>query len=198
MRLSYNGVNAREIPCYNIDEALKKIEDGEVFRTNNFNVYYRLSKANIYTDKPLPEHLFAITTICVTSVTTKFTKLIQIIPSNNPADKLYFDFDLEKLILKELHLWGRTMNPEKLTGFGSKRFVSYLNAIPHDILSHKSFLKRAKKALSDGFASRKLKIDEAEIIADLAVKKLEKNYEDENAQRADANKKVANILKELG
>lgn len=180
MNFNYNGHNARIIPCYNFKEAIEKIENGKMFRTNNLDFYYRLSKGRLSSSEQMPSQLYIMRTTCVTSVTTNFTKLVRIIKSENPSDKLYFGADLEKLILKELNLWSKTMNMEKLTGFGSKRFASYLNAIPFEILANKNFIKRAQKAIADGFKSRKLEDDDrAKFITNLATQRLKERYKKE-------------------
>ncbi len=187
-----------KIYCFNYEEALEKIKNGQIFRRNNLGFYYRLSKANVKTNSSIPENVILLEAVCVTSSTTKRTGLYQLIRSENPNDTLFFDKELNKFILKELFLWGRTMNTEKLTGFGSRRFKSYLMAIPYEVVSQPQFLKSAKKALSNGFKNREFKIEEAGIITDLAIKNLEKRRNTETANKEEANKKVAKLLKELG
>lgn len=198
MRLRYYGHAYTAIFCCNYEEAMEKIKEGKIFRDNNFNFYYRLSKATISTTEPVPENILPLDMLCVTSVTTKHTYLIRIVKSENKSDVLYFDDKLEDLILRELHLWGKSMNTDKLTAFGGKRFKSYLNAIPHEILSRKNFLKKAGKALSDGFKNRTFKVEEADLITDLAVQNLEKRNATETTNKEEANKKVEKLLKELG
>ena len=90
------------------------------------------------------------------------------------------------------------MNAETLTAFGGRRFKSFLNAIPKEILLKDNFIKRAKKALSAGFNNRPFKIEEADLITDLATKNLEKRRDAEKENNNSASKKVAKLLKELG
>ena len=56
-----------------------------------------------------------------------------------------------------------------MTAFGGRRFKSYLNAIPSEVLSKEDFLKRAKNALLAGFRKRDDKVAEAESITKSAV-----------------------------
>lgn len=202
MQYRYNGHAYSTIPCFNYEEAVKKIENGQIFRRDDLGLYYQKSNAQVKNSVSMIKNddksIFLLDLVCVTSVTTKHTYFICIEKSDNKNDTFYFDTKLENLILRELNLWGKTMNTEKLTGFGGKRFRSYLNAIPHEILSRKNFLNRAEKALSDGFKNREFKIEEAGIITDLAIKNLEKRRNTETANKEEANKKVAKLLKELG
>ena len=81
----------------------------------------------------------------------------------------YFEIGLEEYILLDLRDWAIELNPKTMTAFGGRRFKSYLNAIPSEVLSKEDFLKRAKNALSAGFRKRNDKVAEAESITKSAV-----------------------------
>lgn len=196
MRFSYPGRPYDILYCYNYNEAVEKIKNFEKFSVNNRNYYYQLSSAS--SSGTCPEDIFLLEMICKNSVNAKHTYFVQIKPSESKKDVFYFGANLENHILKMLNLWGGKMNAETLTAFGGRRFKSFLNAIPKEILLKDNFIKRAKKALSAGFNNRPFKIEEADLITDLATKNLEKRRDAEKENNNSASKKVAKLLKELG
>lgn len=152
MRLIYRG-GYRTFPVFNIEDLNKAIESGEWFRTNEFDFYYKSVPYNSSYEE-LPNDIVPLKRVCVTSVNSYWSSFYKITKSNNENAKIYIGADLENLILKELAMWAREINPKTLKAFGGKDFNSYLNAIPKEIILKDGFIEKMEEALNSGFSTR--------------------------------------------
>lgn len=166
MRLKYSGVAREVIRAHDYDKVVGKIKKGKIFRCGALNFYCKLSK---YKPNVVADGVFLLDMVCATSDTTRRTCFVRVEKSDNENDAVFFGKALEEYILSDLRDWAIELNPKTMTAFGGRRFKSYLNAIPSEVLSKEDFLKRAKNALSAGFRKRDDKVAEAESITKSAV-----------------------------
>lgn len=182
MRDIYRGIY-NTFKCNNFDEVIEHIKNGEVFRTDAMDWYYRV----IPSEYDLPKDVFYMRRTCITSVTTKWRWFYKVERDGN-GSKIYVGKDIEDKICDELKLWAREINPKTMCAFSGKRFVSYLNAIPPEIYAHEGFVDKMKKTFNNALIKRMKGLQEGqemELERLFTISQTTKEIVDENLKRAD-------------
>lgn len=183
MKDMYRGHAYGLIKCSNFDELKEVLQNGECFRVSNMPWYFRAipfqapSGVNV-------ENVAYLRRVCTTSVTTKFTSFYHIEKSDDSSLKVYKGKELEDLICDELNKWIKNLNPKTLKAFSGKSFVSYLNAIPQELLINENFAKKVKKTITNGCVKRVKSADSEEIIENFyTISESSKKIIDEQKKR---------------
>ncbi len=148
-----------KIICSNYDQVVDAIKSGEWFRTDSMDWIYKSVPVETVDGVEVPEGIYCLRRVCVTSPTTQFTYFYHIINSETTKNKIYSGKALEDKICKEIKAWIKEVNPKTLRGFSGKSFVSYLNAIPKELYLNGNFEERVKKSLTNGFVDRMQKLE---------------------------------------
>lgn len=158
MRVLFRGFY-RNIYCCNFDEVIKDVKQGEWFRTDSMDWYYKVISYGDGTFDKIPAGVYLLQMQCATSVKTRWKTFAYFLKSDDTEQKIYVGKNLEDKICEELKLWVKEMNPRTMRAFSGKSFVSYLNAIPKDIYLREGFADRMKQVLTDNFVKRIKKLD---------------------------------------
>ncbi len=128
---------------YGAEEDLEAIKNGEIFQTVDFNYYYRVVPFTTNGSHLAPINLVCIERRYSNSINAPkryyFYELVQ-----NPDAKIYSGDALKQKLVFDLGLWMKNIKPETKTAFSGKRFESFINAIPTEIVVDEDFCKRAK------------------------------------------------------
>ena len=194
MRQIYDGHCYNKIKCCNLEEVIDDIKDGEWFRTDSMDLYYRSVPFETRNNVPVPSSLFLLRRVLVTSATTKYTYFYNIEQDDNTTLKIYTKTALEDKICQELKSLRRDVSSKTVTPASVKKLINYLNAIPQEFFLREGFGDKVKEALKigSGYKGKKLMI-ENKLVGDIIDEKVAKAEKDD----ADASAKLQIVYEEL-
>lgn len=194
MRQIFNGECYNKIKCCNLAEVLDDIREGEWFRTDSMDWYYRSVPFETRNNVSVPSSLFLLRRVLVTSATTKYTYFYNIEQDDSTSLKIYTKTALEDKICQELKSLRKDVGSKTVTPASVKKLINYLNAIPQEFFLREGFGDKVKEALKIGSGLRgKRLIIENRMVGDIIDEKVAKAQKDD----ADASAYLQKVYEEL-
>lgn len=155
---TYWGQRPADMFCPDIESMKKILDEGQWFKTQSVDYYFRAERCNIR--KPLPENVYCLRRLYRGSKTAMVCGFYQLV--ENKDAKIYAGDELQDQICLELRAWANALN-EKMKAFSGRDFASFLRAIPDSIFDDQQFQEKMRGALKESFAKRKRRKDSLQV-----------------------------------
>ena len=141
----------------NLSEAIESMRDGNwfyVYGMDNYDWYYRIEQMPITNMKG--EKGYLVRRVNMTSARTTFRSYYWFLDDSD-GEKILIGEDLKTFIEKQVKMWIKQLNVNKMTAFSGKRYASFLNAIPKEVLQEDGFSEKLIKIITQEVDKRKAK-----------------------------------------
>ena len=121
---------------------------------DNYDWYYRIEQMPITNYKG--EQGYLVRRVNMTSAKTQVCRYYWFVEDEKGAQILIGN-NLKEFIEKQIKLWIKQLNLNTMTAFAGKRYASFLNAIPKDVLQDDNFSEKLVKIIDQEVAKRRAK-----------------------------------------